>query len=88
MFTNGGWLVPLKDHIRSMNSTIYNLDTLQDLYSAALIFPNLQSLTVNIFSFWILQRNVYYTLLRNLSTLPFYDNIDHFAFIWFGTDEE
>ncbi|EGX49433.1 hypothetical protein AOL_s00078g466 [Orbilia oligospora ATCC 24927] len=88
MFTNGGWLVPLKDHIRSMNFTIYNLDTLQDLYSAALIFPNLQSLTVNIFSFWILQRNAYYTLFRDLSALPFYDNIDHFAFIWFGTDEE
>ncbi|KAF3091959.1 hypothetical protein TWF102_008640 [Orbilia oligospora] len=45
-------------------------------------------LTVNIFSFWILQRNVYYTLFRDLSALPLYDNIDHFAFTWFGTDEE
>ncbi|KAF3105287.1 hypothetical protein TWF103_006743 [Orbilia oligospora] len=38
--------------------------------------------------FWILQRNVYYTLFRDLSALPLYDNIDHFAFTWFGTDEE
>ncbi|KAK6504379.1 hypothetical protein TWF506_002580 [Arthrobotrys conoides] len=67
---------------------MFTLDTLLDLYSAVSIFPSLRSLTVQIFSYWILERNAYYTLFRILSTLPFYNDIDDLAFIWFGTEAE
>lgn len=86
-FTGSGWLAPFKYYIRSMTFTIFTLDTLDDLHSAASVFPNIQSLTVKIFSFSIFQGNVYSALFWLLSTLPFYDDINHFAFIWAGTEE-
>ncbi|KAK6343063.1 hypothetical protein TWF718_008439 [Orbilia javanica] len=87
-FTGTGWLAPLKCHIRSMSLTMFTLDTLRDLHSAASVFPNLQSFKFTIFSYSIFSRNVYSAIFQILSTLPFYDNINNIAVIWTGIEEE
>ncbi|KAK6505765.1 hypothetical protein TWF481_007657 [Arthrobotrys musiformis] len=63
------------------------MDTLHGLSRAASASPNLKCVTVSIFSFNILQRNVYCALFRLLSTLPLYDEIESFSFIWTGAEE-